>query len=65
MSDKTTQRSPHGVGVRVPLIDGASKVTGSAVYTDDIQLPGTLVGKILRSPHAHAKIVRLDTSRAE
>ncbi|MEZ5064678.1 MAG: molybdopterin cofactor-binding domain-containing protein [bacterium] len=58
-------RSPHGVGQRVPLIDGPSKVTGSAVYTDDIRLPGTLVGKILRSPHAHAKIVSIDTSAAE
>ena len=65
MSDRTDARSPHGVGARVPLVDGASKVTGSAVYTDDIQLPGTLVGKILRSPHAHAKILRLDTSKAE
>jgi 4-hydroxybenzoyl-CoA reductase alpha subunit len=57
-------RSPHGVGQRVPLIDGASKVTGQAVYTDDIQMPGTLVGKILRSPWPHARIARLDTSRA-
>jgi 4-hydroxybenzoyl-CoA reductase alpha subunit len=58
-------RSPHGVGQRVPLIDGAPKVTGQAVYTDDIQLPGTLVGKILRSPWPHARIARLDTSKAE
>ncbi|HMB69491.1 MAG TPA: aldehyde oxidase, partial [bacterium] len=58
-------RSPHGIGQRVPLIDGAPKVTGAAVYTDDIQLPGTLVGKILRSPWPHARIARLDTSRAE
>ena len=63
MSEKP--RSPDGIGQRVPLIDGVPKVTGSSVYTDDIQLPGTLVGKILRSPHAHAKIVRIDTSRAE
>jgi 4-hydroxybenzoyl-CoA reductase subunit alpha len=60
-----SERSPHGVGRRVPLIDGPSKVTGSAVYTDDIRLPGLLVGKILRSPHAHARIVSIDTSRAE
>lgn len=58
-------RSPHGVGQRVPLIDGVTKVTGSAVYTDDMKLPGMLVGKILRSPHAHAKILSIDTSAAE
>ncbi|HMB68314.1 MAG TPA: molybdopterin cofactor-binding domain-containing protein, partial [bacterium] len=58
-------RSPQGVGCRVPLIDGFSKVTGSAVYTDDLRMPGMLVGKILRSPHAHARILTLDTSRAE
>jgi 4-hydroxybenzoyl-CoA reductase subunit alpha len=53
------------VGHRVPLIDGFSKVTGSATYTDDIRMPGMLVGKILRSPHAHARIVSIDASRAE
>ena len=53
---KPSARSPHGVGSRVPLIDGASKVTGAAVYTDDIKLPGMLTGKILRSPYPHAKI---------
>ena len=58
-------RSPHGVGKRVPLIDGPIKVTGSAVYTDDIRLPGTLTGRILRSPHAHARILSIDTSAAE
>lgn len=54
----------HGVGQRVPLIDGYSKVTGSATYTDDIQLPGCLFGRILRSPYPHAKITRLDPSKA-
>jgi 4-hydroxybenzoyl-CoA reductase alpha subunit len=47
------------------LIDGASKVTGAAVYTDDIKLPGTLVGKILRSPLPHARIRSIDLSAAE
>ncbi len=60
-----SQRSPHGVGARVPLIDGASKVNGTAVYTDDIRLPGTLTGKILRSPLPHARIVSIDTRAAE
>lgn len=60
-----SSRSPQGVGSRVPLIDGASKVTGSAVYTDDIRLPGMLTGKILRSPCPHALIRKLDVSAAE
>jgi len=40
------------------------KVTGAAVFGNDITLPGTLVGLVLRSPHAHAKIRSIDTSRA-
>ncbi|MBZ0269649.1 molybdopterin-dependent oxidoreductase [bacterium] len=60
-----SDRSPQGVGSRVPLIDGVSKVTGSAVYTDDIRLPGMLTGKILRSPYPHALIRKLDVSAAE
>ncbi len=58
-------RSPHGVGKRVPLMDGWWKVSGSSVYTDDIRLPGMLVGKILRSPLAHAKIRSIDVAPAE
>jgi CO/xanthine dehydrogenase Mo-binding subunit len=45
-------------------IEGLDKSTGRAVYTDDIQLPGMLHGKILRSPHPHARIVSIDTSAA-
>lgn len=45
--------------------DGPDKVTGRAVYSEDVTLPGTLVGRILRSPHAHAKIVSIDTSKAK
>jgi CO/xanthine dehydrogenase Mo-binding subunit len=44
--------------------DGPDKVTGRAVYTQDVKLPGTLVGRILRSPHAHARILRVDTAKA-
>ena len=44
--------------------DGPDKVTGKAVYTQDVKLPNTLTGRILRSPHPHARIVRIDTSRA-
>ena len=44
--------------------DGLDKVTGRAVFGDDFKLPGTLYGKILRSPHAHARIKSIDTSKA-
>ena len=53
------------VGARIPRKDGPVKVTGRAQYTVDIQLPGMLVGRILRSPHPHAKILNIDTSRAK
>ena len=45
--------------------DGVEKVTGEARYGSDINLPGQFHGKVLRSPHAHARILRIDTSRAE
>jgi len=45
--------------------DGTDKVTGRALYGADIRLPGMLYGAMLRSPHAHARIVSIDTSRAE
>ncbi len=53
------------IGKALPRVDGVAKLTGEARYTDDLQLPGMLVGKILRSPHAHARIRSIDTSRAE
>jgi 4-hydroxybenzoyl-CoA reductase subunit alpha len=46
-------------------LDGLAKSTGRALYTDDIALPGMLHGKILRSPHPHARILSIDTSAAE
>ena len=52
------------VGTRPVRHDGADKVTGRARYGADINLPGMLYGKVLRSPHAHAKIKSIDTSRA-
>ncbi|MBT5110868.1 MAG: xanthine dehydrogenase family protein molybdopterin-binding subunit, partial [Rhodospirillaceae bacterium] len=45
--------------------DGIPKVTGTAKYGADFTLPGTLYGKVLRSPHAHARIKSIDTSKAE
>lgn len=46
-------------------IDGVPKVTGSAQFTDDLSLPRMLRAKILRSPHAHARIISIDVSRAK
>ena len=53
------------VGTRPPRHDGFDKVTGAARFGADINLPGMLHGKILRSPYAHARIRSIDTSRAE
>ncbi|HKI75100.1 MAG TPA: xanthine dehydrogenase family protein molybdopterin-binding subunit [Pseudomonadales bacterium] len=53
------------VGTRSIRPDGFDKVTGRANYGADLSLPGMIWAKILRSPHAHAKIKKLDTSRAE
>lgn len=52
------------VGKRALRKDGPEKVTGEAVYTVDLQLKNMLVGRILRSPHAHARILNIDISRA-
>ena len=52
------------VGSRVPKMDSTEIVTGRAVYADDIQLPGMLHARILRSPHAHAHLLGIDTKPA-
>ena len=52
------------VGQPAPRVEGFEKVTGSAKYVADISAPGALAGKILRSPYAHARILRIDTARA-
>ncbi|WP_300462114.1 xanthine dehydrogenase family protein molybdopterin-binding subunit [Desulfobacula sp.] len=52
------------VGKRMLRKDGPDKVTGKAIYTVDIKLKGQLVGRILRSPHAHARILDIDTRLA-
>ena len=52
------------VGRPLPKVDAATKVTGRALYADDIVLPRTLHCKILRSPHPHAGILSIDTSGA-
>ncbi len=53
-----------GVGARLPLLDGPEKVSGRAKYSADLKIPGALVGRILRSPYAHAEIIEVDVSAA-
>ena len=53
------------IGTRPIRHDGIEKVTGQALYGADVTLSGMLYGKVLRSPHAHARIRSVDTSRAE
>jgi xanthine dehydrogenase YagR molybdenum-binding subunit len=53
------------VGQRFTRVEGAEKVTGRAQYSYDIQLPGQLYARILRSPHPHARITSIDTTQAE
>ncbi len=57
--------STRVVGTSPKRIDGIEKVTGFGKYAADVQLPGMLHARMLRSPHAHARIVRLDTAQAE
>src|SRR6185437_14203833 len=53
------------IGKRTPRPDGADKVTGRAAYAADTTMPGMIWGKVLRSPHPHARIRSIDTSKAE
>ena len=52
------------VGSSVPRAEGADKVIGRTLYAADVALPGTLWGKILRSPYPHARILRVNTANA-
>ena len=52
------------VGTRPIRPDGVPKVTGRAMYGADLAMPGMLWGRILRSPHAHARIRKIDTTKA-
>ena len=60
-----TGQTFKSVGTRPLRPDGVDKVTGRARYGADYNAPGQLVGHILRSPHPHARIVNIDTSKAE
>src|SRR5512135_1923961 len=61
---RDTSRSYKYVGAPLPKVDAYAKVTGRALYADDIMLPRILYGRLLRSPHPHARIVSIDTGRA-
>ena len=52
------------IGRPIAMIDAAGKTTGAGKYTDDLTVPGMLIGKILHSPHPHARIKRIDATRA-
>src|SRR5262249_56120088 len=67
MADNGTNgTNGHGyVGTRTIRPDGVDKVTGRARFGADFNLPGQLIGRVLRSPHPHARIVSIDTSRAQ
>jgi CO/xanthine dehydrogenase Mo-binding subunit len=53
------------VGKKVERVDAFERLTGEAKYASDVYLPGMLYVKVLRSPHAHAKVVKIDTARAQ
>src|SRR6266576_4104597 len=53
------------IGKPIAMVDAAGKTTGAGKYTDDLSMPGMLVGRILHSPFPHARIKRIDTRRAE
>src|SRR5580658_8967291 len=53
------------IGKPTAMIDAAEKTTGAGKYTDDLSVPGMLIGRILHSPYPHARIKRIDTSRAK
>ena len=55
----------QSVGKRLPRVDARERVTGGAIYPADIKLPGMVHAKMLRSPHPHARIRRIETARAE
>src|SRR5437660_3793439 len=53
------------IGTPRPKVDAYGKVTGRALYADDIVLPRMVYGRLLRSPHPHARILHVDTTKAE
>ena len=62
---RKTKSDLHLIGTSMRKVEGLDKSTGRVLYTDDFVFPGMLYGKILRSPHPHARIVSIDTTTAE
>src|SRR5437588_4424536 len=56
--------SPSVIGQRAPRVEGVEKVTGATPYSANFLLPRAVWGKVLRSPHAYARIKRIDASKA-
>lgn len=61
----TAEQKFKVIGTRPIRHDGVDKVTGRAIYGNDFQMTGMLIGRVLRTPHPHAKIRKIDTSAAE
>ena len=61
----TGKQNYQFLGRDFPRKDGVARVTGKEIYPSDLFLPGMLYGKVLRSPHAHARIRSIDCSEAE
>ncbi len=59
-----TEQPMQVVGKRLPRVDAGERVTGRAIYPADLTRPGMVWGRIKRSPHAHARILSVDTTRA-
>lgn len=65
MSSPSEIPAPYRLlGTRIPYVEGPLKTTGRAEYTDDLRRPGMIVGRLLRSPHAHARLRSLDVTAA-
>ncbi|MEZ4865448.1 MAG: xanthine dehydrogenase family protein molybdopterin-binding subunit [Caldilineaceae bacterium] len=65
MTEATTAPStPSAIGKRTRLIEGEAKITGKIRFVSDVKLPGMLHGRLVTSPHAHARIVKIDTAAA-
>ncbi len=63
--DVSSPRALTSIGTPTPRVDAVERVSGQARYTGDVQLPDMLFARVLRSPHPHARIRRLDTRSAE
>ena len=59
------EKDYYVLGKSLPRVDAHDKVTGKATYVDDMVMSNMLYGKILRSPHAHANIISIDTTDAK